>query len=162
MNRVTIREVTRENWRDALRLTVAPVQQRFIADYAPIAAVALAKAYIRPGGLVWTPYVFFADATMVGFCELAYEPESAEQYWLFHFFIDERFQGRGYGTDALAALIAFVKEQRAGCQALQLTVHPENHVARWLYMRAGFAPTGGELEGEPVYRLTLGDRLSGA
>ncbi|HEY7848661.1 MAG TPA: hypothetical protein VIC27_01290, partial [Ktedonobacterales bacterium] len=59
--RISIAEVTQTNWRAALTLSVAPEQQRFIADSAPIAALALAKAYIRPGGLLWTPYAFFAD-----------------------------------------------------------------------------------------------------
>ena len=40
-----------------MHLSVHPEQQRFIADHEPIAAIALAKAYIRPDGLVWLPYV---------------------------------------------------------------------------------------------------------
>ena len=61
MNGLSLQEVTRENWRATLGLAVFPEQQRFIADYAPITAVALAKAYVRPGGLVWVPYAFYAD-----------------------------------------------------------------------------------------------------
>ena len=57
MKVLSIQEVTRENWRTTLGLTVFPEQQRFIADYVPIAAIALAKAYIRPGGLVWVPFM---------------------------------------------------------------------------------------------------------
>lgn len=72
MPMLTMHEVTRENWREALRLSVRPEQQRFIADYAPIAAIALAKAYVRPGSLVWTPYAFYAGERMVGFAVLAY------------------------------------------------------------------------------------------
>lgn len=155
MPEITIREVTRDNWQAALRLTVYPEQQRFIADYAPIAAIALAKAYIRPGGLTWLPYVFYADATMVGFAELAYEPGSAENYWFFHFFIDSHFQGQGYGKQALQTLLHFIKEQFVECQAMYITVHPENERAIRLYTAAGFQPTGEERWGEPVYRLRL-------
>ncbi len=57
MKVLSIQEVTRENWRATLDLTVFPEQQRFIADYVPIAAIALAKAYIRPGGLVWVHFM---------------------------------------------------------------------------------------------------------
>ena len=70
MKGLSLQEVTRENWRDTLSLNVFPEQQRFIADYVPIAAIALAKAYIRPGGLVWVPYAFYAKAEMVGFTEV--------------------------------------------------------------------------------------------
>jgi diamine N-acetyltransferase len=45
-NGLTLREVTEENWRATLDLAVHPEQQRFITDYVPLAAIALAKAYI--------------------------------------------------------------------------------------------------------------------
>jgi diamine N-acetyltransferase len=155
MKVLLLQEVTRENWRATLDLTVFPAQQRFIADYVPIAAIALAKAYVRPGGLVWIPYAFYANGEMVGFTELAYEPGSLDNYWVFHFFIDHRFQRRGYGKEAIHLLLQFIRGHHPQCQALQLTVHPENDHARHLYTSAGFRPTGAVFSGEPVYRLTL-------
>ena len=160
MERVTIAEVTRANWRATLALGVAPEQQRFIAAYAPIAALGLAKAYIRPCGFIWTPYAFYAhdetaepEGELVGFTMLAYTPESADDYWLFHFFIDQRFQGRGYGALALQQLIAHLRVTHPHSRALQLTVHPENARAQRLYTRAGFRPTGETLDGEPRFSL---------
>ncbi|HZC08254.1 MAG TPA: GNAT family N-acetyltransferase [Ktedonobacterales bacterium] len=166
---ISIAQVTRANWRAALLLTVAPEQQRFIADYAPIAALGLAKAYIRPGGLIWTPYAFFAgsrsasepgatgdaNVEMVGFTMLAYEPERADVYWIFHFFIDQRYQGRGFGALALRELIAFIHERHPDCRAIHLTVHPDNRRAQRLYTHAGFRSTGELLDGEPHYALDL-------
>ena len=152
---ITIREVTRDNWQAVLRLAVHPEQQRFIADYTPIAAIALAKVYIRPGGLIWVPYAFYADTTMIGFAELAYEPGSADNYWLFHFFIDQQFQGQGYGKQALQILLQYIKERFVECRAMYLTVHPENERAIRLYTTAGFQVTGEQRWGEPVYRLSL-------
>lgn len=155
MSNITIREVTRDNWQEALRLAVHPEQQRFVADYTPIAAIALAKAYIRPGGLTWIPYAFYTDTAMIGFAELAYESGSEENYWLFHFFIDSRYQGQGYGKQALQTLLRFVKEHFIECRAIQLTVHPQNEPAIHLYTAAGFLATGEERWGETVYRLSL-------
>jgi diamine N-acetyltransferase len=155
MEALSLQEVTRENWRATLDLTVFPAQQRFIADYVPIAAIALAKAYIRPGGLVWIPYAFYANGEMVGFTELAYEPESLDNYWVFHFFIDHHYQGRGYGKEAIRLLLQFIRDHHPQCQTLQLTVHPENDHARHLYTSAGFRPTGEVFSGEPVYRFTI-------
>src|SRR6266571_7665364 len=140
MKVLSLQEVTRENWRATLDLTVFPEQQRFIADYVPIAAIALAKAYIRPGGLIWIPYAFYANGEMVGFTELAYEPGSLDNYWIFHFFIDHHYQGRGYGKEALCILLQFIRD---------------NDHARHLYTGAGFRPTGAVFSDEPVYRLTL-------
>jgi len=157
MGKLSIREVTRENWRTALRLAVHPEQQRFIADHVPIAAIALAKAYIRPEGLLWVPYAFYRDTQMIGFTELAYEPGSKENYWIYHFFIDQHYQGQGYGKKGLSLLLQFIKEHHPQCQSLQLTVHPENHLAQHLYTNMGFRPTGTRLDGEPVYSLALSE-----
>ena len=155
MSELTLETITRENWRAALALAVFPEQQRFIADSVPIAAIALAKAYIRPGGLVWLPYAFYADGEMVGFTELAYEPDSVDNYWIFHFFIDFRYQGLGYGRQAIHLFLQYIRDRHQQCQAIQLTVHPENDRAKRLYIEAGFQPTGAIFSDEPVYRLSL-------
>jgi diamine N-acetyltransferase len=155
MNGLSLREVTRENWQATLDLAVFPEQQRFVADYTPIAAIALAKAYIRPGGLIGVPYAFYVDNEMVGFIELAYEPESVDNYWIFHFFIDCHYQGRGYGKEALRLFLQFIRDHYPQCQALQLAVHPENARAQRLYISVGFQPTGVLFSDEPVYRISF-------
>jgi len=155
VDELSLCEVTRENWRATLQLAVDSEQQRFVAASIPITAIALAKAYIRPKGLTWIPYAFYVAGDIIGFTELAYEPASVENYWLFHFFIDHCYQGRGYGKQALRLFIQFLKENHAQCEALQLTVHPENDRAQRLYKSIGFRPTGAEIDDEPAYKLTL-------
>ena len=155
LEEIAIRAVTSENGRETLELAVRPEQQRFISEYAPIAAIALAKAYIRSSGMTWTPYAIHTGAMMVGFFALACEPDTGDQYWLFHFFIDRRYQGRGYGRAALERITELVRREYPQCRALQLTVHPDNLAAQRLYAAAGFQPTGSERWGEPVYRLTF-------
>jgi diamine N-acetyltransferase len=157
MPSILLREITRENWRAALELTVLPEQQRFIADHAPIAAIALAKAYIRPDGLVWLPYAIYADTEMIGLIELAYQPGSRDQYWVYHFFIDRSHQGKGYGRAAFLAFVQQIREQHPHCRQINLTVHPENSRAQRLYTSVGFQPDGRELWGEPVYQLQIVD-----
>lgn len=152
---VAISEIDRHNWRAALAMRVQPEQQRFVGDHSPIALLALAKAYVQPGGLIWTPYLFEADERPVGLCVLAHAPEGAGECWLYHFLIDHREQGRGYGRAALRALIALVANQHPGCRAITLTVHPENLAAQHLYTAAGFQATGESIDGEPVMRLPL-------
>jgi diamine N-acetyltransferase len=156
---VTLAEVTRDNWRAALALGVTPDQQRFVADYAPIAALGLAKAYIRPGGLIWLPLTISArderlpDGALVGFVMLAYASDEADVCWIYHFFIDARYQGRGYARAALRALLALIRERLPRCSTIQLTVHAENERAQRLYRSAGFRATGGLIDGEPLYSL---------
>jgi diamine N-acetyltransferase len=155
MNRVTIHDVTRANWRATLALAVRSDQRQFIAEHTPIAAIILSKAYVGAGGMRWEPYAFSAGGALVGMTALASEPERSALVWLYHFFIDERYQGQGYGQAALAALISQVTRRQPPCQSLLLTTHPDNHVAQRLYTDMGFAPTGDEREGEPVFRLAL-------
>jgi len=152
---ITIRAIRRGNWRKTLRLGVHPEQQRFVADSAPIAAIVLAKAYVGAGGLCWRPYALAADGRMVGMLALAIAPGDDARCWLYHFFIDRTEQGRGYGTLALRRVIAFVAQRYPRCRTFCLTVHPENARARQLYERLGFAPTGEERDGEPVYALAI-------
>jgi diamine N-acetyltransferase len=152
---IRLREITRDNWRATLRLSVHPEQQRFIADHEPIAAIALAKAYIRPDGLVWAPYAIYADDEVIGLIELAYAPDSQDRYWVYHFFIDRSQQGKGYGRAAFRAFIQLIQEQHRRCRQINLTVHPENHRAQQLYTSMGFQPDGRELWGEPVYTLRI-------
>ncbi len=64
-------------------------------------------------------------------------------------------KNRGYGKQALRLFLEFVKEQHTQCQALQLTVHPENYHAQHLYKNLGFQPKGDEIDKEPVYKLTF-------
>ena len=149
--------VTRDNWRASLALGVHAEQQRFVADHAPISLVALAKAYVGAGNKTWAPYLLADGDGFVGFAALAVADsvEPPEECWLFHFFISHEYQGRGLGRAATKALIVEARDRYPGCDRLVLTVHPENVVARGLYESIGFVPTGAEVDGEPVFTLTL-------
>jgi len=168
VDEITLRPITRENWRATLALGVRPEQQRFVAGYQPIALLLLAKAYIGPLGLRWEPYAIYHhiahDETtgeqLIGLAELTRDPASDESVWLNHFFIDQRYQGRGYGKRACAAFIQLVKTHYLQAQSLRLTVHPENSAAQALYRSLGFVATGEELDGEPVYALALSDNAA--
>lgn len=155
MTQISLQEVTAANWRATLNLRVHPEQQRFIADFTPIAAIVLAKAYIRPSGLLWKPLAILAEQTLVGLLALAYQAGSSDPYWLYHFFIDHQHQSQGYGTAALNALFDLLRVEHPRCRALHLTVHPENLRAQRLYEHSGFKETGQLIDGEVVYRRSL-------
>lgn len=159
MATITLAEVNSDNWEDALLLSVQPEQLPFVANYAPIVAFALAKAFVRPHGMRWIPYAIYADAQLVGFVELAYKPESENPCWLYHFFIDQMHQSKGYGKQALDVFIRLVQENYPRCREIRLSVHPDNTVANQLYIRRGFQPTGEAFDnGELVYALPLAPR----
>lgn len=153
MPAITLRPIARDNWREVLTLQVAPEQQRFVSDYAPVALLGLAKAYVGALGYSWLPCGIYADAQLVGFVALAAPPSADEPHWIFHLFIDHRYQRLGYGRRALDAVLRHLRDSQPARRGVALTVHPDNAPAQSLYRRAGFLPTGTEEHGEPVYRL---------
>ena len=150
---VTLKKVDSSNWRDALTLTVHPEQLRFVANYTPIAAIGLAKAYVSTENMKWLPYVMTIGNKMVGFVTIAYSEDDPKDVWICHFFIDQRYQGRGYGKEALLTLIEAIQDEIPAFQRICLTVHPENKVARVLYENVGFQQTGEMRWDEPVFTL---------
>lgn len=154
---ITLVPVDADNWWDALELSVFPEQLGFVANYAPIVAFALAKAYVRHNGLDYAPYLIYADGQAVGFVELATTPDADAPCWLYHLFIDKARQGNGYGKQALDAFIRLVQQGHPRCREIRLSVHPDNVAAVRLYTGRGFVPTGELYDnGEQVYALRLG------
>jgi diamine N-acetyltransferase len=152
---VTLRAIRSDNWRAALALTVLPEQLPFISDSPAPVALALAKAFVQPGNMTVTPLGIYAGDQIIGFFALLHEPGRGDRCWIIHFLIDSRHQRRGYGSAALHAIVAMLKEQYPHCQSVNLTVNPSNHAAQHLYRRFGFVETGEEAFGEPWYRLPL-------
>lgn len=152
---VTVRAITSDNWRAALDLTVSPEQLPFVSGSPAPVALALAKAYIKPGGTAVTPFGIYADEQIVGFFALIHERGRDDRCWINHLLIDSRYQRRGYGSAALRAIVGMLREQYPQCGSINLTVSPCNHVAAHLYRRFGFIETGELAYDEPWYRLPL-------
>jgi diamine N-acetyltransferase len=108
---VTLREITKENWRDIVRLKVAPHQEQFVASNA----ASIAEAHFNPE-VAWFRAIYSLDVP-VGFLML--EDDAVQQeYFLWRFMIDEQYQGRGYGRKALELFFAHVKT-RPGADAVE-------------------------------------------
>lgn len=152
--RLSVVELDHTNWRTALGVRVALDQVRFVADYQPVALVSLAKAYVRPGGLVWKPLAVLNHGEMVGLVSIAHPTEPIECE-LLHFVIDADWQGKGLGRLAMAAIIDHVRLTLPACSSVALTIDIDNAVARRLYEPMGFRHTGLERAGDPLYRLQL-------
>lgn len=155
MARIELRKIDSENWREALELSVFDDQQRFVAAVSLPVAIALAKAYIRPDGRLVEPYGVYNKNKIVGFFNLHYTPDSKGDYWLFHFFIDKRYQREGFGNDAIKALIEHLKHIHPSCNRLRLTVHPENDAGLKFYMKLGFTDDQTLTFGEPTYSKSI-------
>ncbi|HEV7306024.1 GNAT family N-acetyltransferase [Ensifer sp.] len=126
------------------RLDVQEDQTDFIASNAE----SLAELAERPECV---GFAVMAADTPVGFAMYALDPDDGN-HWIYRLMIDARHQGKGYGSQALAALLAHMATIPE-CGDIYLGVTPENTRAHALYHRVGFRETGMMLDGEKVMRL---------
>jgi diamine N-acetyltransferase len=143
---ITFRPVTRANFSAVIELKVRPEQADFVAPNV----YSLAEAAIEP---TWTSLAIYAGDDLVGFAQFGRDDETG-RWWIMRYMIDARHQGRSYGTAALPLLIDLMIE-RHGCGEIFLDYSPGNDVAKRLYARMGFIPTGEVEGGEIEARLGL-------
>lgn len=147
---VTLREITRDNWRECARMRVEPSQVHFVA--ANLYSLAQSKFELE-----CVPLAVYADEQMVGF--VMYRPEDhglAKIWFIERVMIGEGHQKKGYGRAAMTALIAWLRSQ-AGYNAILISFVAGNTVAQKLYSDLGFKDTGEIEDGELVYRLGMTD-----
>jgi diamine N-acetyltransferase len=145
---ITLREITKENWRDILRLKVAPYQEQFVASNA----ASITEAHFNPE-VAWFRAIYAGDVP-VGFLMLE-DNVAQQEYFLWRFMIAEQYQGRGYGRKALELLFAYVKT-RPGADAVETSCVPAKGGPGPFYEKMGFVYTGTEEEdGELCMRREL-------
>lgn len=122
---------------------------RFVASNENGLALAYAHKEMNPRGI-------YCDDKMVGFIMYAKDPDDG-LYYINRLMIDEKYQGRGYGTEALKILIQELKEE--GVQSLDIIHKPDNHSAIRIYVRLGFLLTEERLGDDVISNLDL--RITG-
>lgn len=144
---IELRPVTRDNFRDVLKLRVAESQKEFVAPNA----YSVAQCYACHE---CTPFAIYADDALAGFCLYALDTDD-DAYWIYRLMVDEGQQRRGIGREAMRQLIARVAALHPAKPVLYISFEPENTVAKALYESLGFVPDGRVEYGEVVYRLNL-------
>lgn len=143
---VSLRELDEENVVAIARLAVTPEQRRFVASNA----ISLAEALVSKHA--WYRAIY-ADETPVGFC-MIYEDLERPVYYLWRFMVDARYQGLGFGREALLQLI----ERGASLSRVEemtLSVVEGAGGPRPFYEALGFASTGRYDDGELVLARPL-------
>ncbi len=148
---IEVRPVTSDNWLEAIALGVRKEQEQFV----PSVVLSLAKAYIKPNGVHYEPRAIYAGDTMVGFYSFMFKPHDTRVCYIGGFLIDQKHQGKGYGTMAMQDFLDTVRLSFPDCEGVYLTVHPDNEDAAEFYSHFGFHKTGLVIEGEDAMALTL-------
>ncbi|MCR5802290.1 MAG: GNAT family N-acetyltransferase [Lachnospiraceae bacterium] len=151
-----LEKVNAKNVWDILKLSVAESQRGYVArnDISIIEAytTTTANGYAFPFGI-------YDDDLPVGFLMVGFDkddywldaPEIAlGNYNLWRLMIDEKYQKRGYGRQAIQLALDFIKTYPCGqADYCWLSYEPDNTVAKTLYESFGFVETG-DMDGEEI------------
>jgi len=134
---VTLREITMENFRECLDLSIAEDQKGFVSSNV----YSLAAAKVDG---VSNPLAIYVGAQMVGFIMYDFEPKEDRGY-ITRLMVDARFQRNGYGRAAIIQVIDRLKAVPDCCEIYTSFV-PANTAAAKLYASLGFEITGETTE----------------
>lgn len=144
---ITLKPVTNKNLGDIIGLKVKESQKDFIEPVRDCLEEAEGRSCWRPVGI-------YSGKTPIGFAMYGYFEEEG-RVWLDRFLIDASFQGKGYGEQALTAIIDRLKSEY-GCDKIYLSLYENNHSACKLYAKHGFVFNGEkDINGEKVMVLLL-------
>lgn len=147
---VQFRKITEDNF-DAVIKMKRPEGENFVASNA----VSLAQAWLyRDDGDVF-PFAIYDDDTIVGFMLLEEDLEQA-RLDLWRIMLSPEQEGKGYGTAAVKLMIQYAKDS-GRYRSVYLLCAPENHIARHIYDKLGFQPTGEICYGDIQMKLDLGE-----
>lgn len=144
-----LKPITKDNWVDALSLRVRKDQKNFVAPNAvSLAQLNFLEDFQAKG--------IYLKEEMIGFTMYGIDEDDGE-YWMYRMMIDEKHQGKGYGQQALQMVIEDVQRiKQPHHKTLTLSYEPENHMAKYVYEKAGFREVDGFFIGdEQVARYTF-------
>jgi diamine N-acetyltransferase len=152
---VSLRELTDVNREAVLALHVTPEQERFVGGSVQNA---LADAAEYPQAKPWYRAVY-AGEEPIGFVMISWNcepqpPEIIGPWFLWKLLIDKRYQGRGYGSEAVRQVAELVRAEGA-IELLTSFVLGDGGPSGF-YERLGFVPTGDlDVNKEVILRLAL-------
>lgn len=150
-----IRPVTKDNWRELVRLKVRADQTHFVASNVySIAEAQFGDDY--EGHWDLHPFGIYDDEnTPVGFLMYGFNFEHpTHQAFIIRLMVDEKYQGKGYGRFGMEKMLEIFRADDR-IKVVSISYEPENEGARKLYASLGFEETGEMMEGETVAVLRL-------
>lgn len=133
---ITLRPIDETNFLQAAALRVSPEQRPFVSS-APM-TLARAYAYRNQRTVCWG--ICSGDA-IVGLALVHDMEEEPACYHLCEFLIDEHFQGRGYGSEALRLILDHCRRE-GKFPRVEVCVRKENTTAIHVYEKTGFRDSG--------------------
>ena len=133
---ITLKEIDENNWLQVARLKVSEEQKGFVAS--PIGILARGYVYRDCRAKV---FAIACEKDIVGIAMVRDLDEEPSCYELQQLMIDARFQGNGYGTDALKKILNILKDVRK-YSCVEVCVNKNDTAALHVYKKVGFQDTG--------------------
>jgi diamine N-acetyltransferase len=150
-----IRPVTKDNWKELIRLKVREDQTHFVAsNLYSIAESQFGDDY--EGHWDLHPFGIYDDENRpVGFLMYGLNfAHPTQQAFIFRLMVDEKYQGKGYGRFGMEKMLeVFRADDRI--KTVGISYEPENEGARKLYASLGFIEPGEMIDGETLAVLKL-------
>ena len=149
MEQVRLEKITNDNVYDILNLRVRKDQKGFVAENK----YSIVHAYLaKDEGTPVFPFAIFYGKKPVGFLMIGYDIFAhndhvdhrfdwflRDSYIVWRLMIDQRYQGRGFGREAMNLAMNFIRTFPCGkAKYCWLSYGPENEAARKLYQSFGF------------------------
>ena len=152
-----IRPVTKDNWRELIKLEVREDQKGFVASN--VKSIAESQfGYDEPDFGHWDfhPFgIYDDDGVPVGFLMYGFNfSHPRQQAFIIRLMVDEKFQGKGYGRFGMEKLLEIFRADER-IRVVGISYEPENEGARKLYASLGFIEPGEMIEGETLAVLRL-------
>ena len=144
-----LRKIDESNFIECFNLSLGEGQDRFVSH--PIRSLAQAYVYYNQ----CTPFGIYSNDTIVGYVMVIYDYDE-ETYNIWHMMIDEKYQGKGYGSIAIKLCIDYIKSKPFGqSNNVILTCNIDNSIAIHIYEKIGFKDTGERDDNELVMKLVV-------
>ena len=139
---ITLREITKDNYMDVCDLEVADDQKRHLSSN--MESLVESKFYET-----MIPRAIYADDKPVGFIM---GDRSSDTVGIFRFMVDFNFQNKGIGRAALELAITEIR-QIEGIKQIEICYHPDNKIAKHLYLKIGFEEVGMDESGDDMWAV---------
>jgi diamine N-acetyltransferase len=139
---VNLQEISFENWRECVELSVRSDQRDLICNNAE----SLAESGVTPGA---QSLGIFVGSTMVGLVVIL----RSELMEIHRFMVDHRWQGRGVGKQAIRLVLKHIQKEDPSRDIVIKFLY-WNNVAEKLYVSVGFVDTGVREGNEKVFRFS--------
>lgn len=159
---IEFKQITFDNYEECIGLNPGEIGSKYVAPN--VNSLAISSVAKESNVCIPMRYAIYNDEIMVGFIMMSFlgkdqdNDEKEDTYDIWRFMVDEKYQGKGYGREALMKAIEIIRTFPYGpAKRLVLSYEPANEVGSNLYESVGFKATGEVCEGEIVMSLDLAE-----